>query len=272
MEDVSCEQRAGDDYNWHSSMPAALKSIVLSKSFCSRPAQPCLAKWKKLKLDSNFRIENWHRGRAGQRWTELWRCIVWSPGHQISSDQVRRLTNQRPALWHLTNQKRWYWSHLTTIASTIGSKKVLNPFWTIIPLLSAGHVDYHWPHLRPHYRREQWIMFSVISPPCLCSGNVFICENSWDHDNCLIMQSIVKSVSGPQFLVSSLLSPFLQPPLPPGPHLIPCPSHRRHQEGQHVMLILKQETKGGEPNHFIIFLLYIFAKSLLFMKWGSAMV
>ena len=78
MEDVSCEQRAGDDYNWHSSMPAALKSIVLSKSFCSRPAQPCLAKWKKLKLDSNFRIENWHRGRAGLRWTDLWRCIVWS--------------------------------------------------------------------------------------------------------------------------------------------------------------------------------------------------
>ena len=86
------------------------------------------------------------------------------------------------------------------------------------------------------------------------------------------MQSIVKSVSGPQFLVSSLLSPFLQPPPHPGPHLIPCPSHRRHLEGQHVMLILKQETKGGEPNHFIIFLLYIFAKSLLFMKWGSAMV
>ena len=70
--------------------------------------------------------------------------------------------------------------HIWQPASTIGSKKVLNPFWAIIPLLSAGHIHYHWPHLRPpHYRREQWIMFSVISPPCLCSGNVFICEN-WE--------------------------------------------------------------------------------------------
>ena len=160
-----------------------------------------------------LQFSNWEltsgQSRPEMNWSVAMHCV--EPGHQISSDQVRRLTNQRPAFWHLTNQKRWYWSHWTTLASTIGSKKVLNPFWAIIPLLSAGHVDYHWPHLRPHYRREQWIMFSVISPPCLCSGNVFICENSWDHDNCLIMQSIVKSVSGPQFLVSSS-SPFLQPP------------------------------------------------------------
>ena len=56
-------------------MPAALKSIALSGSFCSeQPAQP-RQNGKKLKLDSNFRIENWHW--AEMNWSEAMH-FVWS--------------------------------------------------------------------------------------------------------------------------------------------------------------------------------------------------
>ena len=173
--------------------------------FVSQPAHP----WqhgKKLKLDSNFRIENWH-------WAEMNRSEAM---HFVWSLVIRSVVTTRCEDWPIRGRsltlgpiRRHDSDHISQLTSTevIGTKN--GPTWILCgplsKLLSAGHIHYHWPHLRPHYRREQWRMSSVISPPCLCSGNVFICENWRDHDNCLIMQSIVKSVSGLGFLSNPFL-------------------------------------------------------------------
>ncbi len=157
--------------------------------------------------------------------------------------------------------------HIWQPASTIGSKKVLNPFWAIIPLLSAGHIHYRWPHLRQDSLSPGTMdnVFCNFSPVFMFRE----CFHLWELRTPEIM--ITVSLCNPLSSLSrvlSFLSPLLQPisPASPhsGPHLIPCPSHRRHQEGQHVMLILEQKTKGGEPNHFIIFLLYFCKKPLVY--------
>ena len=171
---------------------------------------------------------------------------------------MRRLTNQRLTLWHLDQSEvgtltTFSWSYRDKI------KRVRSePLWPIIQQL-------HRPHLRPltKYRQEQWRMFSVISPPCLCSGNVFICENSWDHDNCLIMQSIVKSVSGPQFLVSSP-SPFLQPPLTSFRVLIIGDTRKVN-----MSCYVKAKTRRGDPNHFIFFLFILIVRKKPFCLWSG---
>ena len=79
--------------------------------FCSQPAHP----WqhgKKLKLDSNFRIENWH-------WAERNRSEAM---HFVWSLVIRSVVTTRCEDWPIrgqecdtgTNQTTWFWPHFTT--------------------------------------------------------------------------------------------------------------------------------------------------------------
>ena len=68
------------------------------------------------------------------------------------------------------------------------------------------------------------------------------------------MQSIVKSVSGPQFLVSSP-GPFLQPPLTSFRVLIIGDTRKVN-----MSCYVKAKTRRGDPNHFIFFLFILIVR------------